>query len=254
LDGTLLNHGDYRFDDAQTALHAIRFHAYPLILVSSKTAEEIREFQRMLGLRDPFICENGGAVHYPKGYPGFDGGSDAGDGFDALILGAKYRELTDFLAPFKKPLGIRGFADMDVAEIAERTGLSLQDALLAKKRRYTEPFVITDEKRLPLLIPEAHKAGLSITKGGRFYHLKKANSDKGVAVRAVTARFAAHLSYPPLTFALGDGENDREMLEAVETPLVVRRPDGSCLEGFSRCSEHPGAKGWNELIMGVLFG
>lgn len=254
LDGTLLNHCDYRFDDATDALTQIGQNGYPLIIVSSKTAEEIKILQNKLGICEPFICENGAAIIYPSHYGKL--GNPEGEiehGYKKIVLGTLYDELVSFLNTFKKPLGIRGFSDMEAEEIAELTGLSLEGALFAKRREYTEPFVIKDETLIEILIPEAERAGYSITRGGRFFHLKKAGSDKGVAVRRVLELFEAHTGEKPVSYALGDSDNDREMLECVDVPLVVRKEDGSCLEGFSRCSKSPGSKGWNELVTGVVF-
>jgi mannosyl-3-phosphoglycerate phosphatase len=254
LDGTLLNHCDYRFDDAKEALTRIGQHGYPLIIVSSKTAEEIKKLQNKLGLCEPFICENGAAILYPSQYEKL--GNPAGEtegGYKKIVLGATYDELVSFLNTFKKPLGIRGFSDMDAEEIAEFTGLGLEGALFAKRRQYTEPFIIKDETLIDILIPEAERAGYSITRGGRFFHLKKAGSDKGVAVRRVLELFESYTGERVTSYALGDSDNDREMLEIVDIPLVVRKEDGSCLEGFPRCSKSPGSKGWNELVMGVVF-
>lgn len=254
LDGTLLNHSDYRFEDALEALGKIRQEHIPLIIVSSKTAEEIKIIQKKLAIKEPFICENGAAIYYPSAYPAFANAEGKEDnGFKKLILGAAYDDLVSFLTPFKKTLGIRGFSDMPPEEIAELTGLGLEGALFAKRRLYTEPFIIKDEKLLDILIPEADAAGYSVTRGGRFFHLKKAGSDKGVAVRRVVDLFKQDKA-PITTYALGDSENDREMLECVDIPLVVRKEDGCCMEGFDRCSKNPGARGWNELVMGAVFG
>lgn len=254
LDGTLLNHCDYRFDDASEALQRIGEQAYPLIIVSSKTAEEIRILQKKLNISEPFICENGAAILYPDTYKKLgDAGHATDHGYKEIVLGATYDDLVAFLNPFKKALGIRGFSDMDAEEVAEVTGLDLEGALFAKRRHYTEPFIIKDEALIDILLPDAEKAGYSITRGGRFFHLKKAGSDKGVAVRKVLELFEAYAGEPVTSYALGDSDNDREMLDTVDVPLVVRKEDGSCLKGFSRCSEHPGSKGWNELVMEVVF-
>lgn len=254
LDGTLLNHCDYRFDDAEEALTRIGQHGYPLIIVSSKTAEEIKILQKKLGICEPFICENGAAILYPNEYEKLGkAGGERENGYTKIVLGATYDELVSFLNTFKKPLGIRGFSDMDTEEIAELTGLGLEGALFAKRRQYTEPFIIKDETLIEILTPEAERAGYSITRGGRFYHLKKSGSDKGVAVRKVLELFGAYTGEKVTSYALGDSDNDREMLEVVDVPLVVRKEDGSCLKGFTHCSAHPGSKGWNELVTEVVF-
>lgn len=256
LDGSLLNHGNYRFDGAKESLAAIRTEKIPLIIVSSKTAAEIGMIQKELGIHEPFICENGSAIHFPQDYDKLEILEEYGtrEGYNKLVLGASYGELTAFLARYKTPLGIRGFFDMEVEEVARRTGLYHARAALAKARQYTEPFIIQDENNLPALEEAARCAGYSITRGGRFFHLKKAGTDKGIAVTRTTRIFQEASPGPWRTLGLGDSDNDIEMLRSVDIPLVVRKEDGSCLKGFAVCSDSPGSAGWNQLVMGVLHG
>ena len=174
LDGTLLNHSDYRFDDAADALRRIGQHGYPLIIVSSKTAEEIKILQKKIGLCEPFICENGAAIVIPSAYKKLGKTPEETEhGYTRIVLGSAYKDLVAFLTPFKKPLGIRGFSDMDTEEVAQLTGLGLESALLAKRRQYTEPFIIKNEAFMDILTPEAVRAGYSITRGGRFFHQRQ---------------------------------------------------------------------------------
>ena len=65
LDGSLLDAETYSFDAACEALAEIRLRDYPLILASSKTRVEMLELQAVLGIRSPFICENGAALCSP---------------------------------------------------------------------------------------------------------------------------------------------------------------------------------------------
>lgn len=58
LDGTLLDHETYSFAPAAEALAALKARGVPLVLASSKTAAEIAELHRALGLGDtPAIVE-----------------------------------------------------------------------------------------------------------------------------------------------------------------------------------------------------
>ena len=67
LDGTLLDHASYRWDEAKPALDLChRFHI-PVIMVSSKTMAEMNMLQQELGLSYPFISENGGGIFFPDG-------------------------------------------------------------------------------------------------------------------------------------------------------------------------------------------
>ena len=62
LDGTLMDH-HYNWSAAATTIQSLQQQGIPLIPCTSKTAEEVREFRTSAGLSDPFIVENGGAIH-----------------------------------------------------------------------------------------------------------------------------------------------------------------------------------------------
>ena len=79
-------------------------------------------------------------------------------------------------------------------EICAHTSLSSEEAALASKREYSEPFLFSDTStqfdRLQRLV---HNRRLKITRGGRFFHLIGQN-DKGRAVDILEKVYAA--TYP----------------------------------------------------------
>ena len=68
LDGTLLDHHTYRFDAAVEALTELKFRSIPVILNTSKTAEESITLSIELDICHPVIVENGGAIVLPANY------------------------------------------------------------------------------------------------------------------------------------------------------------------------------------------
>jgi mannosyl-3-phosphoglycerate phosphatase len=68
LDGSLLNHEDYSFAAAQASLHRIKQYCIPLIMITSKTRREVELLQREMGIREPFIIENGGGIFFTREY------------------------------------------------------------------------------------------------------------------------------------------------------------------------------------------
>src|SRR6516162_3914161 len=83
LDGTLLDHQDYRWTAAQPALRALARAHCPLIVVTSKTRAEVGPILLALARREPFVVENGGAIYIPAGYFPFtpEGAIAAGAGW-----------------------------------------------------------------------------------------------------------------------------------------------------------------------------
>ena len=262
LDGSLLDSTTYSFEAAKEALAALRARRIPLVLVSSKTRAEIEPIRFRLEHVHPFIVENGGGVFIPTGYFDFPVPWAQVRGiFQVIELGTSCARLRAALKEIGQALGcpLRGFGDMSAEEIAERTGLSPAEALLAKQREYDEPFVFEgsvtfaeDVQRL------AEARGLRCTQGGRFYHLM-GDSDKGKACRVLIDCFSRrqdHASGGLVTVGIGDSFNDLPMLAAVDRPILVKKPDGTYDPKVQLpnliCTKGIGPVGWNQAVLDLL--
>ncbi len=262
LDGTLLDAATYTFDAAQEALDALRARAVPLILVSSKTRAEMEPLRHRLGLADPFVVENGGAVFIPKGYFPFPVlWAEVRGTFQVIELGTPCARLRTALKEIGQAVGCRlaGFGNMSLDQVMSLTGLPYQEAVLAKQREYDEPFLIEGPGNLAGAVRRMAEArGLRCTRGGRFYHLL-GDSDKGKACQILIdcyRQVASRQGQPLLTIALGDSLNDLPMLALADRPVLVRRPDGSYdkaawAPGLVR-TDGIGPSGWNQAILDIL--
>ncbi len=262
LDGTLLDHETYSEEPARPALERVRQLGVPLIFCSSKTRAEIEPLRRRLHNRHPFIVENGGAVFIPKGvFPFRPDDSREVDSYLVIELGERYEVLRRMLAELRREteLPLVGFGDMTADEVMRQTRLPRQEAVLAKRREYDEPFYsltplsVEEERRLEQAV---RRHGLSLTRGARFLHLMGDN-DKGKAVRLVLNLYERNSGRRPKSAALGDSLNDLPMLEAVDVPILVQKPGG---EYDARVLEHldprrapgVGPAGWNAAVMALL--
>ncbi len=258
LDGTLLDHKTFSWEAAGPALQVIKEKAFPVVLCSSKTRAEIDVIRKRADNHDPFISENGGGIFIPDPYFGFSFPYDKRiDQYRVIDLGTPYDRLRkDFQSLIQKSgVDLRGYGDFSIDEIAAQTGLSLEEARLAKQREYDEPFVLTgsDEQRERVLHLIADM-GLHWTRGSRYYHLTGAN-DKGKAVKLLT-RFFEQKFGEVTTVALGDSPNDLPMLEVVDYPILVQRPGGVYdhavkLPNLMR-SDGVGPIGWNSAILSLV--
>jgi mannosyl-3-phosphoglycerate phosphatase len=238
LDGTLLDES-YSFDAAKPALALLRREGVPLVLLSSKTRAEMIEWRKRLGIRGaPFVVENGGAVVW---------------GGETVALGAPYAELLRDLEAASRASGcrVRGFHQMDAAEIARIAGMTVEWAALAKHREYDEPFQVLDAGKAADLEAAIERLGKRCVRGGRFYHITGAN-DKAAAVRVVAERYPG-----AITAGLGDAPNDLSMLRAVQVPVIVRSKftsDMAAALPSARVTAKPGPAGWNEAVIELLGG
>ncbi len=261
LDGTLMDHDTYEFQEAETALEVLRGQSIPVIICSSKTRAEIEVCRRRMGLKAPFIVENGAAIFIPRDMLNLRGESFvARGGYDILELGAPYAVLRNTWETIKSAerFRMRGFSEMTVEEIGELTGLSIEEARLAAMREYSEPFVFSDTaERLQRFERLVEQKGLRMTKGGRFYHLLGQN-DKGKAVQLLKKLYAQ--TYPRTKLwavGLGDSANDIPMLKQVDMPVVIRKKTGQWedLQGIGPVvqSAKPGPKGWAEEVLRIVL-
>lgn len=258
LDGTLLDHDTYSFAEAAEALTALTVGRTPLVLTSSKTRAEMALLWAELGLDAPFISENGGGVFAPADHPFAAGGdwAEAGGGWRVLALGMPVDELRRRLAPLKERFGVRGFLDMDDLEVSRLTGLPPERARLSREREFNEPVLLArPEEDADEFARAAANAGLSVTRGGRFFHVL-GGGDKGRAVALVAGLYRA--ADPGLiTMALGDAANDLPMLAQVDLAVQVARPDGSHapleLEGLLK-HPLPGPRAFNAAVLAALEG
>ncbi|NPU84979.1 MAG: HAD-IIB family hydrolase [Syntrophaceae bacterium] len=256
LDGTLLNHEDYSFEDARPVLERIRREGIPLVIASSKTRAEVEAIQDDMGLRMPFIVENGGGIYFPRGWRGIPylPGS-AREPYFAVRLGMPYGEIREFVARTRQWIPLRGFGDMAVEEVARLTDLPLERARLAMEREFSEPFLLEDGERLSELTALAEEVGLSVTRGGRFFHFIRRGQDKGRAARFVKTIFGRQWNEPILTVGLGDGPNDIPLLMAVDYPVQIPSPGGKglqCRIPRLMVADAPGSLGWRRAVEGIL--
>ena len=258
LDGTLLDHETYDWTPAGPALAALAARAIPVVLCSSKTRAEMRVLASAMHLDAPLIVENGGGVWLPPSWRGrLPEDAVAVDNGWLVVLGAHADALRPVLPTIAAAVqsGLRGFGVMDVAEVARRTGLPLETAALAAQREFSEPFIADREVSLRDLDGAARAHGLQVTRGGRFFHLI-GPSDKGRAVRVVSGWLGAQAVGTTLGF--GDAPNDLPLLQAVDEPVIVPRPDGTSHPDLvaalphARVAPAPGPAGWNEVVLDWL--
>ena len=258
LDGTLLDEKSYSYQACLPAIQKLKSAGIPLILCSSKPFSEILPLWRELDLGAPFIVENGGAIYFPEGYfsaplPGFK----SQDSFKILELGTDVLTLRRVLAETaaRCRAKVRSFGTMKVDEIRALTGLTQDQAGLALKRRYDEPFLIEggDGERLFRALTGQ---GFTVTRGDQFFHLIGGH-EKGRAVRILLDLYGRR-DAGAVSVGLGNSANDLPLLREVDRPILIRRANGSwdaevtaSIPGVRR-TEAIGPHGWREAIEEML--
>lgn len=242
LDGSLLDHHDYNWDAASAWLARLKQHQIPLVICSSKTAAEIIPLQKRLGIAGaPFIAENGARVVF------------GGDQTHPSETNATYRALCQTLRTLQTQFRFNGFHEFSDADVARFTGLTLAEASQSRLREASEVMLWRDdEARLDAFREALAEHNLTLTQGGRFWHVMPAGSGKGIALGEIQQHVAQQEGKSRITVGLGDGPNDVPMLERVDYAVVIK--------GFSKTpvelqrsdtqnvyhTAHVGPQGWRE--------
>jgi len=262
LDGTLLDYHTYSFTAALSALELIKEKNIPLIICSSKTRAEIEQWKKRIDNPHPFVSENGGGIFIPHAYFSADNLQsvwsriESVNGYTVLVLGTSYTILRETLEEVRRDgFEVKGFSDMDAAEVAQITELSPEEAALAKKRDFDEPFVFSGGgARLEALVAAIEAKGLRCIAGGRLLHLTGDN-DKGKAVDLLTQLYRKKFG-EITTVALGDSPNDFPMLEHVDYPILVRNHRGEhdprlTLPNLIK-ADGIGPEGWAQAVINFI--
>ncbi len=231
LDGTLLDHHTYRYDESLKGIAILRERGIPLVLVSSKTFPEMMRIHSELNLDSPLVFENGGGIAFPERT-----NSDKLN-FAIELVGEEVNSLKGKLSILVEliPFPIRTLSEMSVEEISSRTGLPRDVALLSRRRETSIPFMIPEDKAISTdeiesINAQLRECNLSLTRGGRFYHFLSLEANKGNSVGRIIEYYRAIYQGKMIySVAIGDSENDIPMLKVVDIPYLVGRTDGRAI-------------------------
>lgn len=270
LDGTLLDHHTYSFEAAIPGLQRCAELAVPVLINTSKTYAEVISLQTSIGIDAPLIVENGSALIAAEHLCLWAKDDDLiisdirDDGARQIVFGVQREVIIRFIDNVRSQYdwNFEGFNDWTIEQIAKHTGLDLASAAQAAQKEFSEPFIWNDsEVNLSQFIALAEMVGLSVLKGGRYYHLQ-GDTDKAKPLNWLQKN--GHQAFTgmsngnsvPKLICLGDSNNDVAMLNVADYPICTRSPtaDFPILSTKAKVlyTQGYGPVGWTEAILSIL--
>jgi mannosyl-3-phosphoglycerate phosphatase family protein len=229
LDGTLLDHHTYAFDEALDTIKVLKHRGIPIIPCTSKTRAETLSLMKTMGIDGPMIVENGAAIWVP-----LDWGLERPEGSDSDAhawchsFGLSRGMIRRQLAILNIEWGNRyqSLCELSDKQVAAVTGLDLESAARAKRRQHSETLVwLGTPADRKAFATQVEALGMCCVEGGRFVHVY-ASGGKAEAVSWLHHKIRRER--PDLerarSLSAGDAENDVEMLEVTDLALLVRSP------------------------------
>ena len=245
LDGCLLNKHDYEWRDAEACLLRLVELQIPVVFASSKTVAEITAIAAELPcIPAPFIAENGGAISWGPLPKVTDQSIEC--------AGASRTDILHVLDGLKPRFRFRSFRDLGLKGVMESTDLDESKAVKAIDRHCTEPLLWDDSAERRAEFEEClRQQDLSLTKGGRFWHVAGQTS-KGQALQRVRQVYNRD---DAVVAAIGDSQIDQSMLDNADIPVGIKVSGVlgvqlACPPGIVPRNE--GAAGWAEAVTEIL--
>lgn len=248
IDGTLvdINTAEYG-KETDKLIRLIKERNIPLILTSAKTRLEQNKIRDELGISDPFIVENGGAIVIPKGYfPDYalrdikyplretqEIKNEARDVNHEIVveLGKPADYIRAKLSDIRKKYSInfRGVADISVEKLSNLALISRDQAKRMAQRNYGETILQIQSEDIARFIKYVQEDGMKVIHGGRFFDVT-VGTDKGIAVGILKKLFKDKFHNNVTFFGIGDSTNDIPMLNLMDIPILVQRQDSSWVD------------------------
>jgi mannosyl-3-phosphoglycerate phosphatase len=232
IDGTLTDIETGELGEVKDLIRSLKNRNIPVILCSAKTRAEQIKIRRELGLTEPFIVENGGAIVIPKDY--FGSLSDMPNHkevkeYDIIELGKPAREIRLKLLNIRNQFKFKfiGVADLSIESLCHLTDMPPASARRMAQREYGETILQIDRRQQRRFAKLAEQSGLKTIYGGRFFDVTIGN-DKGKAVGIMMNLYKKKYYKDNVKFfGVGDSQNDSTMLRLMDVPMLVQGPEGT---------------------------
>ena len=217
LDGTLLNRDNFKFESTKPFLKELKKKDIIIIPNSSKTEDEIIEFNNEADFQFPFVSENGSIIHnlnfLNHEFP------------DKITLARNIHEIQKI---FDKNIHqdlkskCKVISSLTVSEQTQIFGLPENKLKQVFNRSCSIPILFEGNNEEKLSLKNLLlKIGLDYIEGGRVLNLGD-RINKADAVKKIIQMLENKFKCKPKIIAVGDNHNDLEMLQNSDIPCLVK--------------------------------
>ena len=251
------------YGEIKEIVQRLRKNHIPLVLCSSKTRVEQEKIRKYLEIEDPFIVENGGAIYIPENYFPIDL-EELGlsinriNKYLVIELGKSYNRIIENLQEIREISHLEFIAvhDLSLPELAQKVGITKNDAKLMASREYSETVLEININELDNLKKILNDRGLRILQGTRYNTISSLH-DKGSAISILKKLYAMKFEKEQIeSIGIGDAHNDIPMFENVDKPFLVRNIQNSYtpmkINNLTRVIGI-GQTGWKEIILKYIL-
>ena len=259
LDGSFLNEDNFAYGNNVELVRKLLKENNFIVFNSSKTYIEIKEFLDNINIDLPFICENGGGIYATKDI--LPKNHQYRDRFCIVSESERIKNNTKFnLEEIKKIFSskIMFLKDLSIEEQIKLSGLDKKSLLSAMNREFTEIVVMNSCENVQKdFVTYLNLRNLNISRGGRFHHISS-KFNKGQAMLRLVNEFKKYYSNVEfITIAIGDSNNDLEMLNAADFSCLIKNRSNNELVKKINCSnlyisKNSAPYAWEEYIENYL--
>ena len=249
LDGSLLHRDTFKFDTIKDYISSLVDQGIIIIPNSSKTEKEIEKFNEELGVKLPYISENGSSIQglnlINVNFP------------NKIILSREKEELLEVFMD-KVPEQLRDKC-VQISKINKKDqekifGQKEGDLKNALNRKYTLPFLFKGGKNEKnKLLKVLNSNSLTLQEGGRVLNLCD-NINKVKSMNKVI-KILKKTEDKIKSIAVGDNYNDLDMLKNCDIPCLVFndkfKMDQINIDNLI-FSNKPSPEGWADVIKKAL--
>lgn len=259
LDGTLLDLETYSPELVRASVKNLKAAGVSIIFCSSKTWAEQEHYLKELELDEPVIVENGSGIFLPQNSNLSIKNRKPINDKHIIALGKSYDEILSAVRESANRYypTLKYYDNLSIAEISRITGLPSEAAQKAKMRNYSETIFNADpQSDAYTKFENALKShGLQCISGSKYITITSVESDKGRAVKILIDAYQ-HKYGKVTSYGAGDSLNDFAMLEVVDFPYLVQKPDSSWadinLNRLTKVSK-VGPTGWKIIAREILM-